>query len=52
MTSKEYMREVCAIEPKWLVHVAPHFFKLTDANGPLSKAKRAEKLEPLFNRKD
>lgn len=28
LTSKEYMREVIAIEPKWLVEVAPTFFKV------------------------
>jgi len=26
-TTKEYMREVCAIDPKWLTEVAPRFFK-------------------------
>lgn len=27
MTSKEYMREVLAIDPKWLLEVAPKYFK-------------------------
>jgi ATP-dependent RNA helicase DHX8/PRP22 len=27
LTSKEYMREVIMIEPKWLLEVAPNFFK-------------------------
>lgn len=27
LTSKEYMREVVVIEPKWLIEVAPNFFK-------------------------
>ncbi|KAJ3183797.1 DEAH-box ATP-dependent RNA helicase prp22 [Geranomyces variabilis] len=49
LTTKEYMREVIAIEPKWLVEVAPAFFKTADAN-KISKRKRAEKLEPLYNR--
>ncbi|KAJ3189912.1 DEAH-box ATP-dependent RNA helicase prp22 [Gaertneriomyces sp. JEL0708] len=49
LTTKEYMREVVAIEPKWLVEVAPAFFKTADAN-KISKRKRQEKLEPLFNR--
>ncbi|TPX59462.1 hypothetical protein PhCBS80983_g02474 [Powellomyces hirtus] len=49
LTTKEYMREVIAIEPKWLVEVAPAFFKSADAN-KISKRKRAEKLEPLYNR--
>jgi len=30
MTSKEYMREVLAIEPKWLIEVAPKYFKNVD----------------------
>lgn len=29
-TSKEYMRDVCTINPKWLIDVAPNFFKFTD----------------------
>ncbi|KAJ3022697.1 DEAH-box ATP-dependent RNA helicase prp22 [Thoreauomyces humboldtii] len=49
LTTKEYMREVIAIEPKWLVEVAPAFFKSADAN-KISKRKKAEKLEPLYNR--
>lgn len=32
LTSKEYMREVCSIEPKWLVDVAPNFFRRADPN--------------------
>ncbi|KAJ9063071.1 DEAH-box ATP-dependent RNA helicase prp22 [Entomophthora muscae] len=49
LTSKEYMREVTAIEPKWLVEAAPTFFKVADPN-TLSKRKRQEKIEPLFNK--
>ena len=49
MTSKEYMREVLAIDPKWLLEVAPKYFKQADDQA-LSKRKRQEKLEPLFNR--
>lgn len=43
------MREVCTIDPKWLIEVAPKFFKNADPN-VLSKRKRDEKLEPLYNR--
>ncbi|KAJ3033448.1 DEAH-box ATP-dependent RNA helicase prp22, partial [Rhizophlyctis rosea] len=77
MTTKEYMRECLSVEAKWLVEVAPSFFKIVsifgvdfvnwvwgsgvrkgtdmlylkqaDAN-KISKRKRQEKLEPLFNR--
>lgn len=48
-TTKEYMREVTAIEPKWLVEFAPKFFKGTDPN-KMSKRKRRERIEPLFNK--
>lgn len=49
MTSKEYMREVTAIEPKWLVEVAPRFFRAADPTN-ISKRKRQEKIQPLFDR--
>ena len=49
LTTKEYMREVCAIEPRWLVELAPRFYKKTDEN-KLSKRKMREKIEPLFDR--
>ncbi|KAL2919200.1 DEAH-box ATP-dependent RNA helicase prp22 [Polyrhizophydium stewartii] len=49
MTTKEYMREVLTIEPKWLVELAPTFFKVADAT-KISKRKRMEKIEPLYNR--
>ncbi|KAI8051663.1 P-loop containing nucleoside triphosphate hydrolase protein [Syncephalis plumigaleata] len=49
LTTKEYMREVTAVEPKWLVEAAPTFFRVADASR-ISKRKRQEKLEPLFNK--
>ncbi|KAK9801965.1 hypothetical protein WJX73_002689 [Symbiochloris irregularis] len=49
LTSKEYMREVCAIDPKWLVELAPRFFKAADPH-KLSRRKRGERLEPLYDR--
>jgi len=49
LTTKEYMREICTVEPKWLVEAAPTFFKVADPTH-LSKAKRQQKLEPLYNR--
>ncbi|TPX30901.1 hypothetical protein SmJEL517_g05644 [Synchytrium microbalum] len=49
LTTKEYMREVTAVDPKWLVEVAPTFFKVGDVNR-ISKTKKNEKIEPLFNR--
>jgi ATP-dependent RNA helicase DHX8/PRP22 len=49
LTSKEYMRECCVIEPKWLAELAPRFFKLGDPR-KISKRKRMERLEPLYDR--
>jgi ATP-dependent RNA helicase DHX8/PRP22 len=38
------MRNVCTIDPKWLVDVAPNFFEVSK----FSNAKRkSEKLQPL-----
>ena len=49
LTTKEYMREVMAIEPKWLTELAPRFFRKADPN-QLSKRKRMERIEPLYDR--
>ena len=49
LTSKEYMREVTAIDPKWLVEFAPRFFKSGDPT-KLSMQKKQQKLEPLHNK--
>mmetsp|Transcript_24698 Transcript_24698/g.97548 ORF Transcript_24698/g.97548 Transcript_24698/m.97548 type:complete len:1215 (-) Transcript_24698:2748-6392(-) len=48
-TTKEYMREVLAVESKWLVELAPRFFRSSDPNR-LSRRKRQEKIEPLFDK--
>jgi ATP-dependent RNA helicase DHX8/PRP22 len=49
LTTKEYMRNILAVEPKWLVELAPKFFKQADPT-KLTKAKRNEKIEPLYDR--
>ena len=49
LTSKEYMRNVLVVEPKWLVELAPKFFKEGDPT-KLSKAKLREKIEPLYDK--
>jgi hypothetical protein len=49
MTTKEYMREVTAIDPRWLVEYAPKFFKFGDPTR-LSRAKKTQKIEPLYNK--
>ena len=49
LTTKEYMREVTVIDPHWLVELAPSFFQLADP-AKMTKRKRQEKLEPLYDR--
>lgn len=47
--AEEYMHQVTVIEPKWLSEVAPTFFKVAD-HTQISKRKKQEKIEPLFDR--
>ncbi|KAI6791669.1 pre-mRNA-splicing factor ATP-dependent RNA helicase PRP43 [Hortaea werneckii] len=50
-TTREYMHNVTAIEPKWLVEAAPTFFKVAGKDGTgMSKRKRAERIKPLHNK--
>jgi len=49
MTTKEYMRNVMTIDPKWLIELAPKFYKRSDPT-KLSRRKRMEKIEPLYDR--
>ncbi|KQJ96362.1 probable pre-mRNA-splicing factor ATP-dependent RNA helicase DEAH5 [Brachypodium distachyon] len=51
MTTKEYMREVTAINPSWLVELAPRFYRSVDST-KMSKRKRQERIEPLYDRYD
>ena len=43
-TTKEYMRNIITIEPKWLIEVAPRYFRQGDPT-KLSKRKRQEKFD-------
>ncbi|KAK8641652.1 hypothetical protein V6N13_011036 [Hibiscus sabdariffa] len=49
LTTKQYMRESSVIDPKWLVVLAPRFFKQPDQN-KMSKRKHQERIEPLYDR--
>lgn len=49
LTTKEYMRNTSAIEPKWLLEYAPNFYAQADPN-KISDAKRAQRIEPLFDK--
>ncbi|RXW22662.1 hypothetical protein EST38_g3176 [Candolleomyces aberdarensis] len=46
LTTRAYCHNATAIEPEWLVEVAPQFFKLADAN-KTSKRKKQVKIELL-----
>jgi len=48
-TTREYIRDVCIIEPQWLPELAPNLFAKADS-GKLSKAKQVERIKPLFNK--
>ncbi|CAF1454669.1 unnamed protein product [Rotaria sp. Silwood1] len=50
-TTKEYMREICVINPKWLVESAPKFFKIGDSIR-LSKMKKEQHIQPLYNKSE
>jgi len=43
------MREVTSIDAKWLVELAPKFYKAADPH-KMTKRKRQEKIEPLFDK--
>lgn len=49
LTTKEYMHCTTGIEPKWLVEAAPTFFKVAGTD-KLSKRKKAERIQPLYNK--
>lgn len=51
MTSREYMREVTVIDPKWLAELAPGYFRTADSMAP-DKRKDQHKLQPLYNKHD
>jgi hypothetical protein len=41
--------QVAEIDPKWLVELAPRFFRAADPH-KLSRRKRYERIEPLYDR--
>lgn len=49
LTTKEYMREVTVIDPKWLVEFASSFYKFSDPT-KLSLQKKQLRLQPLYNK--
>ena len=49
LATKEYMHYASVIDPKWLVEAAPTFFKVAPSDR-LSKRKKAERIQPLYNK--
>eukprot|EP01071_Lankesteria_metandrocarpae_P012591 Lankesteria_metandrocarpae@DN6068_c0_g1_i1.p1 len=49
LTTKEYIRDCCSIEPAWLTELAPSLFKKAD-DTKLSRRKQRLRIEPLYNR--
>lgn len=47
LTSREYMSNVTAIEARWLVESAPHFYKVAGAE---SDSRKKAKIVPLHNK--
>lgn len=44
LTTREYMSQVTAIDPTWLLEAAPHFYKVAD------ESKKRAKITPMFQR--
>ncbi|KAF5531011.1 ATP-dependent RNA helicase DHX8 [Fusarium mexicanum] len=50
LTTREYMRWTTSIEAKWLIEVAPTFFKVAGTGGTMSKRRKQERIQPLYNK--
>ena len=48
-TTKEYIRNVCVVEAKWLPEVAPNLFQ-ENRSSQISNRKQIEKIQPLRNK--
>lgn len=46
LTTKEYMRQVLAIDAKWLPELAPKFYQAADPK-KMTRRKREERIEPM-----
>ncbi|SCU84056.1 LAFA_0D07800g1_1 [Lachancea sp. 'fantastica'] len=47
LTTREYMSFVTAIDPRWLVESAPHYYKVSDGE---SESRKKAKIVPLHNK--
>ncbi|GAW16848.1 hypothetical protein ANO14919_062910 [Xylariales sp. No.14919] len=50
LTTREYMRWTTSIEPKWLVDAAPTFFKVSGTGAHMSKRRKQQQIQPLYNK--
>ncbi|KAI3636626.1 hypothetical protein MIR68_005315 [Amoeboaphelidium protococcarum] len=49
LTTKEYMREVSLVDPKWLIELAPNYYK-TLSGHELGRKRKGDKIEPLHKK--
>ncbi|KAJ8132198.1 hypothetical protein O1611_g1423 [Lasiodiplodia mahajangana] len=50
LTTREYMRWTTSIEPRWLVDAAPTFFKVSGTGANMSKRRKQQQIQPLYNK--
>jgi len=46
LTTKEYMRSVIELDPKWLLEIAPHYYKSSDIEDDEKKYEKKLKVAP------
>jgi pre-mRNA-splicing factor ATP-dependent RNA helicase DHX16 len=46
LTTKEYMRSVIELDPKWLLEIAPHYYKSSDIEDDEKKDEKKLKVAP------
>ena len=46
LTTKEYMRSVIELDPKWLLEIAPHYYKKSDIEEDEGKDQKKLKVGP------
>ena len=51
-TTKEYMRNIIEIDPKWLIDIAPHYYKQSDIEEKENEKKKKLKIAPIINDKN
>jgi len=49
LTTREYLRECCTLDPGWLIELAPSMYQKCPDH-KMSRLKMRERIEPLYNR--